>query len=521
MAIRNVVLFLADQWRGDTLRCTGHKNIETPNLDRLIAESVTFRQHYTTASPCGPARTSLLTSLYMASHRVVQNGTPLDSRHDNLAYAMRRSGREAAMFGYTSNVPDPRGLSPADPALYNQHGTMVGFTDYAAGLPTDHAYMAHAKSRGYEIPEDREDFWLPDPAIAAANPGRGPTWAPARFSSEDSDNAFLVDTALRYLSVREHFPWFIHVATMRPHPPFLATAPWHEKYDAANMPRPRRASARDAEARQHPLLAELLRATKQTDYYRTGKGLVADADEKDILQLRATYYGMIGEVDHHLGRLIDHLKQSGQYDETLIVFSSDHGEMLGDHYMLGKSGYFPEAYHIPLVIRVPGRAADATRGTMVDRFTECIDVMPTILDALEQPIPVQCDGSSLMPFLRGQSITSWRDGVVFEFDFRDVDSSNGFRQQQGLRLDQCNLVCFRDQRFHYVHFPTLPPLLFDLKADPDCFENVAQRPDYAPVVRNYAQRLLSWRMEANERVLTGLRVTKQGVVEARDPPRWR
>src|SRR5665213_2845021 len=118
---------------------------------------------------------------------MVQNGTPLDDRHDNLARAMRRSGREAAMFGYTSSVPDPRGLSATDPALRNQHGTMAGFSDFAPGLPTHNAYMAHAKARGYEIPADREDFWLPDPAIAASAPDRGPTWAPARFASEHSD----------------------------------------------------------------------------------------------------------------------------------------------------------------------------------------------------------------------------------------------------------------------------------------------------------------------------------------------
>lgn len=517
MKIRNVVLFLADQWRGDTLAATGHPGIETPHLDGLIAEGVTFRQHYTTASPCGPARTALLTGLYMASNRMVQNGTPLDDRHDNLARAMRRSGREAAMFGYTSSVPDPRGLGPDDPALRNQHGTMVGFTDFAPGLPTHNAYMAHAKARGYHIPEDREDFWLPDPAKAAGAPDKGPTWAPAKFTSEHSDNAYLLDTALQYLSVREGEPWFIHLATMRPHPPFVATEPWHDKYDPAGVPPVRRRATKQEEAAQHPLLAELLATTKQRDYFRTGDGLAADIGERDIRQLRATYYGMIGEVDAQLGRLITYLKESGQYDETLFVFSSDHGEMLGDHYMLGKSGYFAEAYHIPLVIRMPGGAGG---GAVVDRFTESIDVMPTILEAMGEPIPVQCDGSSLMPLIRGEAVTYWRDGVVFEFDFRGVGDTNGFRRRHGLRLDQCNLASFRDTRFQYVHFPALPPLLFDLAADPWCFNNLAGQPAYASVERDYAQRLLTWRMEAGERVLTGMRATKGGMVEERDPARW-
>ena len=517
MTIRNVVLFLADQWRGDTLAIAGHPVVETPHLDGLIAEGVTFRQHYTTASPCGPARASLLTGLYTANHRMVQNGTPLDNRHDNLAHAMRRSGREAAMFGYTSSVPDPRGLGPNDPALRNQHGTMPGFTDLAPGLPTHNAYMAHAKARGYEIPEDREDFWLPDPLTAALNPDRGPTWAPAQFTSDHTDCAYLIDTALQYLSVRQQDPWFIHLATMRPHPPFIATDPWHDKYDPASVPGPQRRNTRYDEAEQHPLLAALLNGTKQRDYFRTGDGLAADLGEADIRQLRATYYGMIGEVDAQLGRLIAHLKETGQFDETLFIFSSDHGEMLGDHYMLGKSGYFAEAYHIPLVIRMPGGEHG---GKTIDRFTESIDVLPTILDAMGEPIPVQTDGSSLMPLIRSEMPTRWRDGVVWEFDFRDVGNDDGFRQRYNLRLDQCNLVSFRDTRYQYVHFPALPPLLFDLNADPACLENIAGQPETAAIERDYAQRLLTWRMEAGERVLTGLRATKSGLVEERDTSRW-
>jgi arylsulfatase A-like enzyme len=116
---KRVLLFLADQWRGDTLRAWGHPCMDTPNLDRLAADGVTFKRHHTNATPCGPARTSLLTGLYMMNHRVVRNGTPLDARHTNLALEARKAGYKPAIFGYTSNVPDPRGLSPNDPALHD------------------------------------------------------------------------------------------------------------------------------------------------------------------------------------------------------------------------------------------------------------------------------------------------------------------------------------------------------------------------------------------------------------------
>jgi arylsulfatase A-like enzyme len=305
---------------------------------------------------------------------------------------------------------------------------------------------------------------------------------------------------------------------MRPHPPFIATAPWHDMFDEARMPPPHRRPPAE-ESQQHPLLAELLATTRQLDYFRTGRGLGADMSDRDIRQMRATYCGMIGEVDAALGRLLDHLRETGQYDETLIIFSSDHGEMLGDHGLLGKSGYFAEAFHIPLTIRLPGPAGDATRGTTVDHFTESVDLLPTILEAMGQPIPLQCDGSSLMPFLRGEPVTHWRDGVIFEFDFRNV-GAQGFRQRHNLRLDQCCLLSWRDARYQYVHFPALPPLLFDLAADPYCFTNIAEQPGSATIVRDYAQRLLTWRIENAERILTGSRATKGGLVVERDAPRW-
>ncbi|TYL22928.1 sulfatase, partial [Streptococcus pyogenes] len=123
------------------------------------------------------------------------------------------------------------------------------------------------------------------------------------------------------------------------------------------------------------------------------------AEELEIRQMRATYYGLIAEVDHHIGRIVAHLKRTGEYDRTLIIVTSDHAEMLGEHHAWGKEIYFDGAFHLPLVIRDPRAEADAGRGSTVDALTEAVDIMPTILDWLGLEKPRACDGRSLMLLL--------------------------------------------------------------------------------------------------------------------------
>jgi arylsulfatase A-like enzyme len=453
----------------------------------------------------------------MSNHRVVRNGIPLDARHTNLALEARKAGYRPAIFGYTSSTLDPRGRSPNDPALRDAHGNMPGFDEIAPGLPIAPTYMAYAKAQGYAIPDEPHDFWLPVENYPGAD-RYGPTWPPARFKSEHSDNAFLVDEAIKYLRVREDLDWFVHIAPMRPHPPFVAPEPFHDMYSADEAPAPIRHSSKEDERAQHPLTAFLIDTTPQLEYLRTGRGLAADLGERDVRQARATYYGMISELDRHLGRLIDYLEQSGQYDSTLIVFTCDHGEQLGDHYLFGKQGYYDATFHIPLVICAPEAEANGARGTIVDDFTESIDVMPTILDWIGAEVPVDCDGESLLPYCHGGTPPRPRSEVHYEFDFRDVITEEPQRALR-LRMEQCNFVALRDARYKYVHFPALPPLFFDFEKDPHEFRNVAEDPAYAPLVLRYAQKLLSWRQEHQERTLTVMQASPRGLVVRHEPRR--
>jgi arylsulfatase A-like enzyme len=200
------------------------------------------------------------------------------------------------------------------------------------------------------------------------------------------------------------------------------------------------------------------------------------------------------------------LEDSGLAERTLVIFTSDHGEELGDHWLLGKGGYFEGSYHIPLIVRDP--RPGAARDGRVRHFTENVDVMPTMLEAIGAPVPRQCDGASLAPFLAGQVPPAWRETAHWEFDFRDDEAERAL----GLSPDQCALNVIRGERYKYVHFTSLPPLFFDLERDPGETTNLAADPAYAPLVLVHAQQLLSWRMNHDDRALTHVTLTEDGPV---------
>jgi len=510
--LRKVLLITADQWRGECLSAIGHPCVRTPHLDALAAEGVLFRRHYSQASPCGPARASLLTGMYMMNHRSVRNGTPLDARHSNIALEARKGGYEPTLFGYTDTSPDPRLYAPGDPALRTYEGVLPGM---AVGLQLpDHmaAWIADLKAKGYPI-EGRHDVYRPVADYPGAE-GRGYSFRPPVFRAEDSETTFIADAVLRFLSVRTNQPWFVHAVFLRPHPPIIAPEPYNALYDPAAVPPPVRAASPEAEAAQHPYLAYFLAHQKEAGWYAEYPYDVQAIDEREIRQLRATYYGMISQVDDQIGRLMAHLKATGEDRHTLVVFTCDHGEMLGDHWMWGKDGYFDESFHIPLIIRDPRPEADRSRGRVVEAFTEAVDVMPTILEWLGLEPPPQCDGRSLLPFLEGGTPERWRQEVHWEFDFRDLVDRRP-ETALGLESDQCALAVIRDRRGKYVHFAGLPPLFFDLEKDPHQFVNRAEDPAYTARVLAYAQKMLSWRMENDERTLTGLHLTESGVLDRR------
>ena len=504
----NILFITADQWRGECLSALGHAHVKTPNLDQLASEGVLFRDHYAQATPCAPSRSSMHTGMYMQSNRCVVNGAPLDSRFTNWALEVRAAGYEPSLFGYTDSAIDPRGLDPEDPRLKHYSEPLPGiglYTPMRDEVSTE--WVEYLRDKGYPLPERPWSLYseLRDGVDWAAG---GKAVLPLAIEHEDHETHYMVNRCIEWIDSQSS-PWITHLSLLRPHPPFAAPEPYNKLHDPEDMPEPSRCESPDAEAPQHPLL----------DYFINHSRFRAPDSQRQTQQDMVNYFGLIQEVDDNLGRLFDALKASGEWDSTLIIFTSDHGEQLGDHWLMSKLGYFDQSYHIPLIVRDPRSEADAGRGQQIGGFSENVDVMPTMLEWLDIDIPTQCDGFSLLPALRNGAMPSgWREEAFWECDFRNV-RDDSLEKHLGITLHQCNLSVIRDHRYKYVHFGALPPLFFDLEQDPGEFVNQAQNPKYQALVLEYAQKMLSLKMNHAERGLTEIMLGEGGAVTRRAPPR--
>ncbi len=469
----NVLLITLDQFRGDCLSAAGHPHVRTPNLDRLAASGVRFARHYSQAAPCAPGRASLYTGMYQMNHRVLGNGSPLDRGFDNVALMARRAGYAPALFGYTDQAIDPRdSTGPDDPRLSSYEGVLPGF-DCILDLTASHEpWVAHLESLGYDV-----------------SGGVGHLLAREhKRPAEHSVSAFLADTFLGWLDNREA-GWFAHLSFLRPHPPYSAAGEFGAMYAPDELPMP--IAAVDD---RHPL-HELMLGIADT---------AAPTDEGKLRWMRAQYLGMISEVDAQLGRIWDTLQSRGEWNDTVIVVTADHGEMLGDHGLRDKGGFFEQSQHIVGIMRAPGCA----EGRVVDRFTENVDIMPTLGDLLGIGVPLQCDGRSLVPFLKGETPDHWRDAAHWEFDWSPLVIPLGeFAWPHDRRLSTYALTVRRDDTHAYVQFADGTWLCFDLVADPT-WRTVESRAD---VVLGKAQAMLQWRMNHARRELSHMVLTNGGV----------
>ena len=502
-AWRNVLFIVLDQWRADALGAACNAHIATPALDRLARQGTLFANHFGQAAPCGPARAALLTGLYQHNNHVLRNGSPLDRAIPTLGEAARAAGYEPALFGYTDSTADPRGLPAADPALFTYEGVMPGFTPELLLNEKAAPWLSYLLEQGY-------DFASTEEALRPVGGADWPSEEPraARFEARHGRAAFLTDAALRYLSVRRAARWFAHVCYIAPHPPFIAPAPFHALHAAGAMPARHAAPDPASEARQHKLLAALLARQRRGRFFAGPDGPVATLSDAECAALRATYCGMVSEVDAAVSRILAQIEEWDLLERTLVIVTGDHGEMLGDHRLLGKEGYFAEAVHVPLIIRVPG----VRGGRRVSAFTEAVDVMPTILEWLGAELPPRRDGHSLLGFCRGEAPVSWRQAAHWEGDFRGFEP-DGIAEALGLAPHECGFAVARSARFHSVHFAALPPLLFDLARDPHCFENLAEAPDYAAASLAEARALFSWRMATSSGPLSHLMATPEGLAD--------
>lgn len=499
---KNVLFIVADQLRADCVFGDLAQHIDLPNLRALMADAVTFQRHYSVVNPCGPSRASLLTGQYSMNHRSVRNGTPL--RHDtpNIATEMRKSGYTPMLFGYTDTSQDPRAFHENDPALRTYEHHMNGFQEVVEmRFEMSYPWRSHLIEQGYDFDSYSSVYHPVSPTGDAPKIND-----PALYRAKDSDTAFLTDRFLATMPSYKATDWFAHLTYIRPHPPLVAPAPYNSMYDPAQIPMPTRLDDPADEVANHPFFGAAL-ANKTLAGNVVGFPDLTNTDE-NTQTLRALYFGLITEVDLHIGRVIDFLKKTGQYDDTLIVVTADHGEMLGDRHSWGKFTVHDAAYHTPLIIRLPGNGARA--GSVVMEPVETIDITPTILDWVGQDIPNSIDGKSLLPLLQGEVPQDWRTYTFSEFDFSEPEAPTVWEQALGTGLSDSSLSILREARFTLVEFAAdLPPILYDHDAAGEAV-NVASQPEYQADLNRLTRLMLRHRMKNMDQTLSLYSITNEG-----------
>ncbi len=494
--VRNILFIMCDQLRADHLSCAGHPHLETPAIDGLARRGVLFPQAYVQSGVCGPSRMSYYTGRYVFSHGATWNRVPLSLRERTIGDYLRPAGLRVALAGKTHVLPDLDGLERygieggSALAALMRAGRFEELDRYDGhSAPGDESgYAGYLRAQGY----NSDDPWS-DYVIAADGPDGAPLsgWhmrnarLPARVAEEHSETAYMTREAMRFVDDMGDRPWCLHLSYVKPHWPYMAPAPYHALYGPEDCLPLNRA---DSELHdQHPVLAA----------YRQHEESVSFRRPDAFATVRPTYMGLIRQIDDWLGRLFRHLEQSGRMDDTLIVFTSDHGDFLGDHWLGEKEMFYEEALRVPFIVYDPDPAADASRGTVDRRFVEAVDVVPTLLEALDLPASDHLvEGRSLLPLLRGTQSGEWRDAVFSELDY-------SFREARlilGRKPQDCRAMMVRTDRWKYVWWQDFRPMLFDLANDPRELVDLGADPAHEAVRREMEGRLADWLKRRKTRV---------------------
>ena len=494
--VQNVLFIMADQLRADHLSCYGHPYLQTSNLDALAARGVRFDRAFVNSGVCGPSRMSYYTGRYPSRHGATWNRVPLSINEITLGEYLSGQGRDLALAGKTHIIPDKAGMERLAIDGASELGVLLergGFTEldrYDGHHPPgdESGYPAYLRRQGYDSADPWTDFVI---SGVDANGQIASGWnmrnvhLPARVAEPHSETAYMTDQALDFMKRRGSQPWVLHLSYVKPHWPYMAPAPYHQRYRADQCLPVRR--NREELRGAHPVVAA----------YRQQEESVSFSTDECVRVVRPAYQGLIQQLDDHLGRLFDYMEGAGLMKNTLIVFTADHGDFLGDHWLGEKELFYDTVQRVPFIVMDPSAAADATRGQALDDMVESVDVVPTVLRALGTPGPAhRLEGRELQTLLHGRdAATPWRDCVYSELDY-------SFRQARILRgktPQNARAWSVRTDRWRYVYWLDEPEQLYDLHADPDEFQDLGTSATHAAIRQELRERLLDWMLRGKRR----------------------
>lgn len=498
---KNVLWIMCDQLRYDYLGCTGHPTLKTPNIDAMARRGVLFSKAYVQSPICGPSRMSFYTGRYMRSHGSHWNGWPLRVGEPTLGDHLKRIGVRNVLVGKTHMAPDLEGMKalgiPPE-SVIGVHVAECGFEPYERddGLhPTGRPrpkYDEYLRGQGFEATNPWE-HWANSGAAEDGSLQNG--WLlvhadkAARVPDEHSETPYMTRRAMDFISEAETDgrPWCLHLSYIKPHWPYIAPEPYASMYSTSDMI-PVIRSERERQ-NPHPVFGAYMDMRYSRNMARD------DAREKVI----PTYMGLITQIDDQMGVLMKFLEARDLLDTTMIVFTSDHGDYLGDHWMGEKDLFHEQSAKIPLIIIDPSKEADATRGTRSDALVEGIDLAPTFVDYFGGKVPGHVlEGRSLLPLLRGERPSDWRKVAFSEYDY----SMQDVRLKLNQPIERCRLFMVFDGRWKYIHASGFRPMLYDLETDPQEFLDRGDDPECAAIIARLQAELFDWALHPNDHITT-------------------
>ncbi|HEY2931551.1 MAG TPA: arylsulfatase [Acidobacteriota bacterium] len=441
----NILFLMTDQHRADCVGSYGNRAIHTPNLDWMAREGVRFSRAYTSAPSCPPTRSAILTGLSPWHHGLLGYG-PIATLH---RFEMPRALSEA---GYYTIALGKMHFSCPERNYHGFHQMLLEEADRA------------------DSPDFRSDyrswFWSEAPNLDPDATGLG--WNDYRSKAFALPERLHIvrwigDTAVRFLrTYNRPKPFFLWVSIERPHSPYDPPKRFLRRYADAALPR--------------PVVAKWAKRYKQ----RSGPGYDiwhGDLGSQQVLQSRRGYYGLVSFVDEQFGRIFEVLDQRGWIEETLIIHTADHGDMLGDHFLWRKCQPYEASARIPMLMRWPKGLLSAQRSQVVTQPVEARDILPTFLEAASVEPKAKLDGRSLLSLVRERK-AEWRQYIDLEHDICYAPENHW--------------NALTDGHFKYIfHALNGEEQLFDLHRDPNELNDLASDPAYGSGLREWRRRLVN------------------------------
>ncbi len=470
----NILFIMVDEMRWNAMGCAGNQIVRTPNLDRLAKEGTRFATAYTCSPVCVPSRYCFFTSRYAHVHGSTDNSTPPQPGQVLLPALLKHHGYQTAISGKLHFLPPNQECS---------FDYFWSFSNEGPGkLQSWPQYMdaKHGKNSARRLVPGSQPY--PDDPL-------GKDLGKLPYPKEDAQTFWITDRAIDFLGRRDrHKPFFLFVSYLDPHSPSHLCEPYWSMYDAGRMPSPR-----------IPESVKKERAGAVRNDARGGGRHLID-DEAMARALTAAYYAKVTMVDDNVGRLLQQVESMGLSDNTIIVFTADHGNMLGDHGRWFKGVMYEGSSRIPLLIKAPRKsplAAVFNQAKVVDEMVENIDVMPTLMEMIGRPLPSDrgFQGTSLVNLAAGKK-TSWKAAIFAE------------RGSMMIRTARHKLIKNQEKD---IRGGAGQYELYDLVNDPGEDVNLIDDPTCASLAAELKARLETWQKDCPPPpTVKGLTTTQSG-----------